>query len=199
MNSKEGSLNVSNQDELTPDELEAVAKAIAQFPVSQTIYGTKGRTEFILALSQHHEARVAFESGWISQRMTWLVISQSFLFSAFAVSTSTQNVLHVVLRWLIVVIALIQVINAHASIRAAKKINRRLAPLRGTLDAAIKGLGCEIPALLQWTILGETRFGAIKDTFPEGGRASRFIPITLIAAWAILLAALVATAISRTP
>jgi hypothetical protein len=171
------------------------AQATAAFPpdpgtpaAGPPNYGTDGRIGYLLKLSQAVENRVQYETGWIGQRMTWLVVSQSFLFGAFATaSAQTQNELLIFLKWLIASVALVQVTFAYLAIRAAKCVGADLLRLRSVIDAGIQ----QQPGLDAWPILGLVRSGMSRGSIWQGSSASHVIPISLLLSWIAVLGALV--------
>jgi len=167
----------------------AIERACALFPPPPNTGAnpyTEPRVEYLLKLSQLIEGRIVFEASWIGQRMSWLIISQSFLFGAFATAAAHPEIsLLTFAKWLIPVIAGIQVVFTYIAIVAAKEVGVELARMRGVVDAAIKGL---LPGVRDgWTILGVERFGRASGTYWRGGLAGDVIPITLLVAWATLL------------
>ncbi len=173
---------------------EAMNEAAQLFPECSTIeeeeklYGGKSRTEFILEIAKQHEARITLEAGWIGQRLTWLVMSQAFLFNAFASASAHEGeAIPKALVTLIPLLGFAQSAFAFRSIRAAQNVNRQLLVFREKLDLAIKNLGKQIRAFEYWEVLGEKRYGnRLRNTFYVGRWAQRAIPASLLIAWAFI-------------
>jgi hypothetical protein len=145
-------------------------------------YGPDGRLAYLLKLSQAIESRIAYETGWIGQRMTWLVVSQSFLFGAFVSAAAHDTVRFLVFfKWLLALIGLVIATFAYLAIRAAKWVGSDLLTLRSLVDIAIQ----EQPGLATWPVLGLVRTGLSQGSVRQGSLASHVIPISLIAAWPI--------------
>lgn len=156
------------------------------------------KTKNLIQLSETLEKRIQFESSWIGQRMSWLVVSQSFLFTAFVNAASKTQIfklkqtsesapgnadyLVTIIPAIIMILGLIQAFSAFVSILSAKRVNAEQAVLRGKIDNWIKE-ECHPKALFDhWPLLGKKRW-----TYHFGAFASWMIPLSLIVAWILLL------------
>jgi hypothetical protein len=160
------------------------------------------KTKNLIELSETLEKRIQFESSWIGQRMNWLVISQSFLFTAFVSSASKTTIFTVkntsenatdserdlvlIIPAIITTLGLIQAFSAFVSILSAKSVNKKQAKLRGKIDNWIREKCHPRVLFTSWPILGKNRL-----TYHFGAFASWMIPVSLIVAWGLLLAYLV--------
>lgn len=176
------------KEDWTAEEKHRVEYANELFPVDLKEYGPGGRTDFLIRLSSLVETRIAYEAGWISQRMTWLIVSQSFLFAAFVQAfgggmlTIPPPVVRAA-RYAIPIAALVQASMGYVSILSAKRVAREIAEFRGRVDDALRGA---TPGLSGWCTLGPERFRSIRGTYDRGGLATHWIPVTLIAVWSTL-------------
>lgn len=150
---------------------------------------TSADVQELCALAALVESRVAHEVNFIGNRMTWLVVSESFLFTAFATIltvpnaqvTATARCLAISLPVLGVSIAAI----VWPSVLAATKVMHALTQTRGTIDKQIKRL-----AIPNWISLGtESREPWLRDTVARGDWPVKYVPPLLIAAWLAVIAA----------
>ena len=147
------------------------------------------RLRYLLDASNLMAAKQSFEAGWIGQRMSWLVVSQSFLFSAFAAAATQHTVAVLVfLKWLVPIMGWVQAVATYISILAAGRIDNELYKTRSILDL---GLRQYAPGMRQLPPLGNVRIGRAYHTRIMGSLSSRLIPVTLIVAWTLLIIALV--------
>ena len=136
------------------------------------------------------EAKLHYEGGWTAHRMMWLVVSQSFLFSAFA--TTVQNgrpqfrmdLPASWLAWLLPALGLIHSTAACLSMRSSRKVDHAILVGRGRIEEQLRAL----PGMEHVPLLGyDNRTGPLRNTIWMGSLASRTIPITLMLAWALVL------------
>lgn len=153
-----------------------------------------GSPDYLLKIAALVESQLQFEAGWTGQRMMWLVVSQSFLFSAFATTVKggkppfSMGNPESWLPWVLPLLGVSHSIAAYISIQSAQSVDRAIAQLRGKLGEQLQLL----PGLETLPLLGPTnRTGAIRHTYRSGGWASQIIPITLTLAWAALLMSVV--------
>jgi len=131
------------------------------------------------------DTQLRIEFDLIGHRMTWLVISQSFLFSAFATalrSIEDEGTRHAVkvLRRLVPELGILSALLAGVAIIAAHMVILRLKRRRDQLEEiAEKEFNYE-------------RLGVGSSTWPHwlGNAASVVLPWLLIVVWARLLNAL---------
>jgi len=168
----------------------AVAKAMADvratFPDDAPY--ESARVRYLIEATHVIDAKQAFEAGWVGQRMSWLIISQSFLFSAFATAATREEPILIVLRWIVPIMGLVQAITTRISIRSASAVDSELYKTRSLLDF---GLKLYAPGMSKLPPLGDVRVGRLYHSRQRGALSSRVIPASLIWAWAILLVALV--------
>ena len=140
------------------------------------------------------EAKLHYEAGWTAHRMMWLVVSQSFLFSAFA--TTVQNGRPAFgwgapeswLVWVLPLLGLAHSTAASVSMRSSRKVDHAILVGRGRIEERLR----HWPGLEHVPLLGyDNRTGPLRRTIMTGSMASRVIPVTLVLAWAVVLASLV--------
>lgn len=129
------------------------------------------------------DGQIRIEFELIGHRMTWLVISQSFLFSAFATTLGLADradgvghatkALRLLLPWLGMLAALL----AGIAIAAAHAVIIRLKGRRDDLEQEAE------------RAFGYDRLGVSGSTWPHlfGNAASVLLPWVLVAVWAFLL------------
>lgn len=132
------------------------------------------------------ETQIGHELNLINHRISWLTTSQSFLFVAVATLLSTTNELikHVTLAFLFAVpiVGLVLCFLVHVGVNAALKVLADdLLPERAALVEQLNQLaGTSLKPL-----------GPKRVTNFRGALAARWIPITFIASWIIVLGILV--------
>ena len=147
------------------------------------------RVKYLLTASSLLANKQSFEAGWVGQRMSWLVISQSFLFNAFAAAATQKTVpVLVFVKWLVPMIGFLQATSTQISIVAARRIDGELYKTRSVLDIGLRRF---CPGMRQLPPLGNVRIGRAYQTRRLGALSSVVIPISLIAAWTMLLTMLV--------
>ncbi|AFY73076.1 hypothetical protein Syn7502_00961 [Synechococcus sp. PCC 7502] len=133
--------------------------------------------------------QIHMEYDLMGQRMSWMVISQSFLFTAVAASAnssvdhSMRKVIDL-LRLLIPSIGILSCLFAIAAIFAARSVINRLKNIRNSLEDALS---------LEH---GEDRFYKLGVRQTEwqhsfGNFPTSFLPLALICVWLIILVAVV--------
>lgn len=132
------------------------------------------------------ETQIGHELNLINHRISWLATSQSFLFLAVATLLSTTNVLikHATLAFLFAVpiVGLVLCFLVRVGVNAALEVLADdLLPKRAALVAQLNQL-----AGTTLKPLGPERLTNYSGTLP-----ARWIPITLIASWIIVLGILV--------
>jgi hypothetical protein len=145
------------------------------------------------------EAKLHYEAGWTAHRMMWLVVSQSFLFSAFA--TTVQNgrpalkwgAPESLLVWVLPLLGLAHSSAAFVSMRSSRKVDHAILVARGRIEERLRHL----PGLEHLPLLGyDNRTGSLRRTIFTGSMASRVIPGSLLIAWALMLLAVVIGAVA---
>lgn len=136
------------------------------------------------------EAKLQYEGGWTAHRMMWLVVSQSFLFSAFAATVQNgrpqfrMDLPASWLAWLLPVLGLVHATAAGLSMRSSRKVDHAILVGRGRIEERLRGL----PGMEHMPLLGyDNRTGPLRNTIWMGSLASRTIPVTLMLAWALVL------------
>lgn len=127
------------------------------------------------------DRQIGIEFDLIGHRMTWLMISQSFLFSTFAttISASTppkSTKAVTTLQWLVSGVGILTALFVGLAILAAHQVISRLKPNRDELEKAASSRGFEV--------LGVE--SSSRDHF-LGNLPSQVLPWVLIAAWVLLV------------
>lgn len=129
------------------------------------------------------DALIKFEFDLIGYRMTWLVVSQSFLFTAFSVAAS-NHMNHPILGrmlWLLPSVGICVSAIVYFAILAAHSVVRKLKGIRKPLEeTANKQFSCE-----------KASVEADRWEHMLGNVPPYTVPLILTLAWAILLAGIV--------
>lgn len=166
----------------------AIEQAERELPEIDPRYDSP-RVQYLISASGLLASKQQFEAGWVGQRMSWLVISQSFLFNAFAAAAGRHEIAELVfLKWLVPVVGLTQAVATYLSILAASRVDGELYKTRSVLDL---GLRLFAPGMRQLPPLGDIRIGRLYRTRQVGALASRLLPVTLICAWTLLVGVLI--------
>jgi len=142
------------------------------------------RVRYLIDASNLLSARQSFEAGWVGQRMSWLVISQSFLFSAFATAAGRPEAILIVLKWIVPIMGWVQAMATRVSIVSASNVDSELYKTRSLLDI---GLRLYAPGMSKLPPLGDVRAGRLYSSRFRGALSIRIIPSSLLLAWSILL------------
>lgn len=147
--------------------------------------------EKLFALMSHNETKLGHEFALIGQRLTWLSISESFLFGGFASSVATvSSSAHpmsaplTTLLMLLPVLGLLLALSVGIGIRAAIVVTRELQVVRGRLEAqAITQYGDA------WVLrLGDPRDrGRLHWTLLAGDLPAQAVPLLMSVAWIVLI------------
>lgn len=135
------------------------------------------------------DEQIRMEYDLMGQRMSWMVISQSFLFSAIAltanssVEASMRKVIDL-LRILIPFVGTLSCLFAIASIFAARSVINRLKNLRSSLEDTLYVQNNED----KFYKLG-VRQSEWQHSF--GNFPTSFLPFTLACIWLIILTAVI--------
>ena len=164
-------------------DAERIAEAARGCFPPESDYQT-GRVKYLIDASNLLNSKQSFEAGWVGQRMSWLVISQSFLFSAFATASQRDLPILIVLKWIVPVMGLIQAMATRLSIMSASRVDSELYKTRSILDV---GLRLYAPGMHKLPPLGDVRSGRLYGTRWRGALSSRMIPSSLVLAWALIL------------
>jgi hypothetical protein len=135
------------------------------------------------------DEQIRMEYDLMGQRMSWMVISQSFLFSAIAltanssVDPSMRKVIEL-LRLLIPFVGILTCLFAIASIFAARSVINRLKNLRDSLEDAL---------YLQNNQDKFYKLGVRQNEWQHsfGNFPTSFLPFTLVSIWLMILAAVI--------
>jgi hypothetical protein len=136
------------------------------------------RVEVLKYALERCEKQIELELSLISARMTWLVISQSFLVGAFVAGGNIQPlVFGASVQALVSVIGLLISAWVRTGVNAALRVaDRRKDEREPMLKSLSAELGFELPAVHRTDI-----------EHIKGNRAPRWIPLMLIFAWVALM------------
>ena len=145
----------------------------------------------LLTAAQYVEQLLASELQWLSNRVSWLFISQAFCLAAHAVLVTAQamplQLDFVILKWAMPVFGILSCAFVYASVLAARAVAYRLADERASLTARInRAMNLHIPKVGAGQHLREAR---LSWTRRAGGAPHHVLPIALAAIWIGLLAA----------
>jgi len=132
--------------------------------------------------------QIRMEYDLMGQRMSWMVISQSFLFSAVAltannsVDPSMRKVLSL-LRLLMPFVGILSCLFSMAAIFAARSVINRLKTLRNRLEDLFEQQNGD----------GFDRLGVRQTDWQHsfGNFPTSFLPLTLIGVWLTILMAVI--------
>lgn len=135
------------------------------------------------------DEQIHIEYDLMGQRMSWVVISQSFLFSAIAltanssVDISMRKVIEL-LRLLVPFVGILSCLFSMAAILAARSVINRLKSLRNSLEDSLN---------LQNGEDGFDKLGVRQTEWQHsfGYFPTSFLPFTLICVWLIILVAVI--------
>jgi hypothetical protein len=141
----------------------------------------------LISLGWLIENKVAHEISLIGHRMTWLVVSESFLFSAFAaILTSTPHMTRTadMLLGVIPILGILIIVLVWPSLIAARAVLQALLDPRGDIEDSLKGsfTGIKIPNLG-----AKSREDYLKWTRWAGDLSIFGVPLTLLIAWGATL------------
>jgi hypothetical protein len=126
------------------------------------------------------DSQVKMTFDLISQRMGWLIISHSFLFSAYTNSAIAQNpslpAVRVALLWVLPVVAILSAFLVGCSVEAAFKILSSYKKKRDRLEAEAQHFGYESITISTHTW-----------SFFLGSLPGRVLPWILLSSWLVLL------------
>jgi len=150
---------------------------------------TKDDIPALCSLGALVESKIAHEINLTGYRMTWMVVSESFLFSAFAVILGiAPSTMPTTARWLAVCLPFLGILLAFAvwpSLFAAGRVEHALLELRGSIDEELKRL-----AFGNWVNLGlASREPTLRYTISWGEIPRRYVPGLLILGWVVALVA----------
>jgi hypothetical protein len=139
----------------------------------------------LCSLGELIESKVGHEINLIDHRMTWLVVSESFLFGAFAAVVASLNPkipLHAVLLWLLPVVGICVVVLVYPSLIAAHFVMADLIKARGVIECKLKDAGFEYLPKVGGRATRDRRW-----TYLAGAVPMWFVPIVILAAWVIVV------------
>jgi hypothetical protein len=173
--------------------LAEVERELLAAHTSQQFKSERDSWEYALEVTSFVEAKLQYETGWIGQRMSWLVISQSFLFGAFVASANSalgnmvrpmgRHVMSIVMCML-PVLGFVQSLAAYASILAAQSVDYELTKFRGAMHDYVKK---HVPGMGLFPSLGLHRKGNAATSHQRGSWAAHVICRSLIFAWIVVL------------
>lgn len=138
----------------------------------------------LITLGQLNEAKFSHEIALIGQRFGALVTSQSFLFGAFAVVTSSSagaqpGSTAATMQWAVPLLGLLITLAAAPSIWAARAVMSELGEVRAQIEERIRNLtGLGVP------LLGaHNRESSLLWTVWWGNSATLLIPLVIFGAW----------------
>jgi hypothetical protein len=145
-------------------------------PDSEPSHQTRDETTQVLAQLARIGLAIDKELTLISERMTWLVISESFIFSAFtlAVANHEKTVVLVALAYLMSLVGTLLAVLVYPALLAAHSAATRLKGERDRFEF-------KMPEALRVNLLasGREHFWGSVPAFA--------IPVMLILAWSVIL------------
>jgi hypothetical protein len=154
--------------------------------MSTTIPQTSSVAE-LCCLGELVESKIAHEISLIGHRMTWLVVSESFLFGAFALLLTGMDIsktlpqTSTMLLWFLPLIGISLVILVSFSLRAARAVLEALLEPRESIENALQNI-----VLGNLPSLGKNR-GKLQWTRTWGNVSLYGVPIMLLCAWGGIL------------
>jgi len=143
----------------------------------------------VIAQQGRYEMAIGKEFSLVADRMTWLVISQSFLMSAFVLSSATYDAattMKLVLRASQVLMPAFGIVVAFLIIVAVKAAHSAAEKLKNSRDA----LEQTLPENLRVSLIGNTTWESDRGNWPP-----HVIPYVVLLVWAILLVVIVVTVV----
>ena len=144
-----------------------------------------------IAAAAYIEQLHATEQHWLTNRLTWLVLSQSFIIAAYVdlitsegPSRSLENVQRAIeiMKWALPAIGLFTCLVVGMAVHAAHIIASNLADQRAQLCREINRL-----ANLEIPLLGGSSRNRPHDTWTlRAGKLPQYLPWVLAALWASL-------------
>jgi hypothetical protein len=149
-----------------------------------------------IAAAQYVEQLLNSELQWLSNRISWLFVSQAFCLAAHAVVVTAQGVMlpldFAILKWAMPIFGLISCTLVYCSVLAARKVAYKLADQRASLTARInRAMQLSIPRVGSSE---EYRDHDLRWTRRAGGLPHHVLPLTLAVIWLLLLLARFANA-----
>lgn len=143
----------------------------------------------LFAAAQYVEQLLASELQWLSNRVSWLFISQAFCLAAHAVLVTAQAVPlrldFIVLKWAMPVFGILSCIFVYGSVFAARAVAYRLADERAVLTVKInEAMSLNIPKIGAAHHMREI---GLAWTRRAGGAPHHVLPLVLAAIWVVLL------------
>lgn len=153
-------------------------------------------TENLIAAAQYIEQLLNSELQWISNRISWLFVSQAFCLAAHAVLVTAQLIQEPVdfriLLWAMPVFGIASCVLVQFSVLAARKVAYRLADERAALAYRInRRVGTKIP---QIGASPQLREADLRWTRRIGAAPHHILPFALTVIWTLLLMARIAPA-----
>lgn len=142
----------------------------------------RGEPSIVLAQLQRLDGAIEKEFTLIGDRMTWMVVSESFIFGAFVTAAVYYNPRDTALNYLVIsLLILLPIIGAtiaavaYLAITAAHIATDRLKGRRQELEVLIPGKCCVELVSTDWA------------THPTGNVPSRYLPPVFVVLWAVFL------------
>lgn len=151
-------------------------------------------TEELLLTAQYIEQLLNSELQWISNRISWLFVSQAFCLAAHAVLVTAQAIPKPldfdILLWAMPIFGIASCAFVYIAVLAARKVAYRLSNERAALAYRInRRIGCKIP---QIGASPELREEDLRWTRRAGAAPHHFLPAVLAIIWILLLGARIA-------
>lgn len=151
-------------------------------------------TEDLIATAQYIEQVLNSELQWISNRISWLFVSQAFCLAAHAVLVTAQTIQEQIdfriLLWAMPVFGIASCVLVQMSVLAARKVAYRLADERAALAYRInRRVGTKIP---QIGASAHLREAGLRWTRRVGAAPHHILPLALTVIWTLLLLARIA-------
>jgi hypothetical protein len=145
----------------------------------------------LLMAAQYVEQLLNSELQWLSNRISWLFVSQAFCLAAHAVVVTAQSIPlpldYKVMVWAMPLFGILSCIFVYGSVLAARAVAYRLADERATLTMRINRLmGTSIPRI---GARREAREEALRWTRLAGAAPHHILPLALLLIWLALFVA----------
>jgi hypothetical protein len=140
--------------------------------------------EQLCSLGQLLESKIGHEVALIGHRMEWLVVSEAFLFGAFATVLASGSMDASARRTMVLLLPILGMTLAGLAsigVLAALAVSRALLKARGVIDNNVRRL----TAMEEWSKLGyrSSRKKSIRWTEPGGKVTAILVPPLILLAW----------------
>jgi len=147
-------------------------------------------TAELASVASYIEAMLASEHSWITNRLSWLFVSQSFCITAYVVLITTEHIRQgaeqqvTILRVGLPLLGILCSIAVGIAVRAAGRVATHLANQRASLSKQINAkIGTSIPLI---GVDQSLRQADIRSTLWMGS-LPQHLPWALCLLWAVLL------------